>query len=299
MSLNYIKVKKMKDKKSALILEGGGVRGIFSAGVLDTFIDNNITFDAVVGVSAGALFGVNLLSGQKGRALRYNKKYNKDRRYMGIIPLIREGNIVNTDYAYRRVPYELDPFDNEAYKNSKTKMYAVTTEVETGEPAYLQITDVYEQMDTLRASGSLPIVSKPVMIDGRAYLDGGISDSIPYEWALDQGYDRVVVVLTRDINYRKKPSSKLMADIFLKKYPNIREDMLRRHENYNNKVERLIKLEQEKKVFVIRPSIPLSAGRLERDATKIQATYDCGKADAQREMSAMLEYMQRRKSGRF
>ena len=280
----------MNDKKTALILEGGGVRGIFSAGVLDVFLENNITFDMVVGVSAGALFGVNLLSGQKERALRYNKKYNKDRRYMGIIPLILEGNIVNTDYAYRRVPYELDPFDNEAYKNSATKMFAVVTNVETGEPEYLQVTDVYEQMDVLRASGSLPIVSKPVMIGEQAYLDGGVSDSIPYEWALEQGYERVVVVLTRDINYRKKPSSKLVADLFLKKYPKIRENMLNRHENYNNKVERLIKLEQEKKVFVIRPSVPLEAGRLERDAAKIQMTYDCGKADANREMKAMLEF---------
>lgn len=281
----------MNNQKTALILEGGGVRGIFTAGVLDVFLQNDIKFDAVVGVSAGALFGVNLLSGQSGRALRYNKKYNRDFRYMGLFPLLTEGNIVSTDYAYRRVPYELDPFDNENYMKADTDMYAVVTNVQTGEPEYLRITDVFKQMDALRASGSLPAVSKPVEVDGHLYLDGGVSDSIPFEWAFEQGYEKIVVVLTRDIDYRKKPTSKLVADIFLKKYPPIYEKMMVRHENYNRKVERLISLEQEKKVFIIRPTEPLVAGRLERNKDKIQMTYDQGQADAKAAMEHMKTYL--------
>ena len=162
--------------KIGLVLEGGAMRGMFTAGVLDTFLDNDIKMDSVVGVSAGALFGVNYLSGQKGRVIRYNKKFNKDKNYMGLRPLLREGNIVSTKYAYEDVPKTLDPFDDEAYKKSKVPFYAVVTNVATGNPEYIQIHSVFEQMDTLRASGSLPFVSKPVTIGKNQYLDGGIAD---------------------------------------------------------------------------------------------------------------------------
>ena len=173
--------------KIGLVLEGGAMRGMFTAGVLDTFLDNDIKMDSVVGVSAGALFGVNYLSGQKGRVIRYNKKFNKDKNYMGLRPLLREGNIVSTKYAYEDVPKTLDPFDDEAYKKSKVPFYAVVTNVATGNPEYIQIHSVFEQMDTLRASGSLPFVSKPVTIGKNQYLDGGIADSIPFEWLAGQG----------------------------------------------------------------------------------------------------------------
>lgn len=264
-------------KRSALILEGGGVRGIFSAGVLDSFLASNIEFDTVIGVSAGALFGVNFISKQSGRAVRYNKKFNKDFRYMGMYPLLMEGNIVSTDYAYVRVPRKLDPFDNETYKKSKTDMYAVVTNVDTGRPEYILVKDVFEQMDALRASGSLPMVSKPVEVDGKKYLDGGVSNSIPFEWAIENGYERIVVVLTRDIAYRKKPSPQLPLKMLLRKYPCIYEDMVVRHENYNQQIDKLEQLKKQGKVCVIRPTSPLSAGRLERDEKKIQETYDCGR----------------------
>ena len=172
--------------KIGLVLEGGAMRGMFTAGVLDTFLDNDIKMDSVVGVSAGALFGVNYLSGQKGRVIRYNKKFNKDKNYMGLRPLLREGNIVSTKYAYEDVPKTLDPFDDEAYKKSKVPFYAVVTNVATGNPEYIQIHSVFEQMDTLRASGSMPFVSKPVAIGDKKYLDGGIADSIPFEWLAGQ-----------------------------------------------------------------------------------------------------------------
>lgn len=278
-------------KKSALILEGGGVRGIFSAGVLDSFLQNNIEFDTLVGVSAGALFGVNFVSRQHGRAVRYNKKYNKDFRYMGLYPLIKEGNIVSTEYAYCDVPRKLEPFDNEAFKNSKTDMYAVTTNVRTGEAEYIKVDDVFEQMDILRASGSLPIVSKPVDINGEEYLDGGISDSIPFEWAIEREYERIVVVLTRDIEYRKKPSSKLMLNMMKKKFPRIYEQMKLRHVNYNEKIEKLKELEEQGRVFVIRPIKPIEAGRLERDERKIQSSYDDGVNVANEMMAGLKKYL--------
>ena len=168
--------------KTGLVLEGGAMRGMYTAGVLDIMLDHQIHFDGIIGVSAGALFGVNYLSGQRGRVIRYNKKYNGNRDYMGLLPLLREGNIVSTRYAYDRVPKLYDVFDNETYKanTAQTPFYAVVTNMKTGEPEYMQVEDVFAQMDVLRASGSMPFVSHPVEIGGRQYLDGGVADSIPF-----------------------------------------------------------------------------------------------------------------------
>lgn len=193
----------MSDERCALVLEGGAMRGMYTAGVLDCFMDHDISFDAVIGVSAGALFGVNLLSKQRGRVIRYNKRFNSDKNYMGIRPLLREKNIVSTKYAYDTVPRELDPFDDEEYKKSDIPFYAVVTNIRTGKPEYVQIKSVFDQMDVLRASGSMPVVSKPVKLGHEWYLDGAVTDSIPYEHMLDMGYDRVVVVLTKPADYIK------------------------------------------------------------------------------------------------
>ena len=165
--------------KTGLVLEGGAMRGMYTAGVLDTFLDAGISVDGVVGVSAGALFGVNYLSGQKGRVIRYNKRFNGDKNYMGLRPLLREGNLFSTHYAYERVPRELDPFDDETFQASRIPFYAVVTDTATGEPEYIRIQSAFAQMDTLRASGSMPFVSRPGKIGHREYLDGVIGDSIP------------------------------------------------------------------------------------------------------------------------
>lgn len=277
--------------KVGLVLEGGAMRGMFTCGVIDTFLEQEIAFDGIVGVSAGALFGVNYVSGQKGRALRYNKKFNGMPNYMGVRPLLKEGNIVNTEFAYEKVPRSLDPFDNEAYMASPVDFYAVMTDVFTGRPVYEKITDVFEQMDTLRASGSMPMVSKPVPIKGRQYLDGGISDSIPYKWMADQGYDKIVVVLTRDINYEKKPFSKAMAKVFLRKYPKIAECMLKRHEEYNRSIANLRVLEKEGKVFVLRPSSPITISKMEKDPDKLQQVYDLGCRDCKKQLEALKVFL--------
>ena len=166
--------------KTGLLLEGGGMRGLYTAGILDVFMENNIKIDGIIGVSAGALFGMNYKSKQKGRVLRYNKKYAKNRDYMGVYSLLTTGNIMNEDFCFNRIVNELDPVDFETYRNSPIEFYAVVTNVETGKPEYIKLDDLEnkESLEYLRASGSMPFVSKPVIINNKKYLDGGISDSI-------------------------------------------------------------------------------------------------------------------------
>lgn len=274
-----------------LVLEGGAMRGMYTTGVLDQMIEHEIELDQVIGVSAGALFGVNFLSGQKGRAIRYNKRYNQDKDYLGLRPLLREGNIVSTEYAYERVPYKLDPFDDEAFKKAKAPFYAVVTNIETGKPEYIEIKSVFEQMDVLRASGSMPFVSKPVKIDGQTYLDGGITDSIPFEWLLHHGCDKIVVILTRDITYRKKPMSKAATNFYRFSYPNIVKPLRARHAMYNLSVEKLLQLEKEGKAYIIRPSEPITIGRIETDSEKLQAVYDLGVRDITAQMDGLRDFI--------
>lgn len=275
-----------------MVLEGGAMRGMYTAGVLDVLMEQNISADQIVGVSAGALFGVNYVSGQKGRAIRYNKRFDSDPDYLGIRPLLREGNIVSTEYAYHRVPRELDPFDNAAYQQKGTPFYAVVTNIRTGKPEYIRISDVFAQMDVLRASGSMPLVSRPVAIGGERYLDGGISDSVPFAWMAEQGCGKLIVVLTRDASYRKKPASRAMA-LYRLRRPKVAELLLNRHTRYNADLDKLRQWEVEGKAFVIRPSQPITIRSLESDPDKLQSVYDLGTADAEKSLDALKEYLNR------
>lgn len=277
--------------KIGLVLEGGAMRGMYTAGVLDAFLDKDIRFDGIIGVSAGALFGVNYLSRQRGRVIRYNKRFNGDKNYMGLRPLLREGNLVSTPYAYGEVPRKLDAFDDAAFMASGVPFYAVVTDVATGKPAYLQVTSVFDQMDTLRASGSMPFVSRPVTIGERQYLDGGISDSIPFVWMARQGYDRLVVILTRDLHYRKKPLPRALVKLGLHGSPALAEALSHRHEAYNRAVEELAQWEKDGRAFVVRPSRPLTIHRMERDPRKLQAVYDLGLRDARACLPRLAGYL--------
>lgn len=272
----------MSETKTALVLEGGAMRGMYTAGVLDCFMDHGICFDAVIGVSAGALFGVNLLSKQRGRVIRYNKRFNGDKNYMGIRPLLKEKNIVSTKYAYDIVPRELDPFDDEEYKKSDIPFYAVVTNVKTGKPEYVQIKSVFEQMDVLRASGSMPIVSKPVKLGHEWYLDGAVTDSIPYEKMLEMGYDRVVVVLTKPVDYVKKPMPKLFTSIYKRRFPRFYEAFSNRYIMYNAQLERLKELEKQGVARVLRPSEHIKVSKVEKDPDKLESLYQLGIRDAER-----------------
>lgn len=276
---------------TGMVLEGGAMRGMYTAGVLDAMMDAGIDVDQIVGVSAGALFGVNYFSGQRGRVIRYNKRFNPDPDYLGLRPLLREGNIVSTPYAYERVPHELDPFRDDVFRASGRTFHAVVTNVHTGQPEYVQISSVFEQMDVLRASGSMPLVSRPVQLGENAYLDGGISDSIPYRWLSEQGCEKMIVVLTRDASYRKKPvPSAIRLPLF--RYPKVAEQMINRHLRYQECLETLRQWEKAGRVFVIRPSRPITIGTIEKNPAKLQAVYDLGQADAAAVMEKLQQYLQ-------
>ena len=278
--------------KTGLVLEGGAMRGMYTAGVLDVFMEQGITFDGVIGVSAGALFGVNLLSKQAGRVIRYNKRFNADPDYLGLRPLLRTGNIVDTDYAYNRVPRTLDVFDDETYRASGVPFYAVVTNVETGEPEYIKVDSVFEQMDVLRASGSMPFVSRPVEINGKKYLDGAITDSIPFAKFIEMGYDKLVVVLTKPAGYVKKPMSKpLIRLVYGGGYPKFAKKVRDRHEMYNRSITRLRELEQEGKALVLRPSQHVKISRIEKHPEKLQALYDVGVGDAKEKETQIRQFL--------
>lgn len=277
--------------KVGLVLEGGAMRGMYTAGVLDMFLENNIDVDEIVGVSAGVLFGVNFLSKQKGRAVRYNKKYAKDKRYMGVRSLIKTGNIINSDFAYYEVSFKLDIFDEETYKKSKTNFYAVVTNVESGKSEYIKVDKPLEQMEVLKATSAMPFVSKIIKLDGKEYLDGCITDSIPLEKCQSLGCDKIIVVLTRPIDYRKKKSNELFSKLMYKKYPNLIKAINSRYLKYNQTVENIIKLEKNKEIFVIRPSQTIKIKRIERDENKLQEMYDLGVNDCKNRLQELKNYL--------
>lgn len=265
--------------KTGLILAGGAMRGMYTAGVLDIFLDSGIKVDGVIGISAGAVFGVNFLSRQRGRVIRYNKRFNGDRNYMGIKPLLRTGNIVDTKYAYHIVPEELDRFDDEAFKASGIPFYAGITSVETGKAELIKIDSVFEQMDVLRASASMPFVSRAVALNGQHYLDGDIADGLPYRKMFDMGYDRLIVVLTREAGYQKKPVSPGMVRMRYGRHKEFAAALLSRHERYNRSVKELLRLQKKGHVHVIAPSEPITIGRIEKDPDRLEDVYVLGLRD--------------------
>ena len=277
--------------KIGLVLEGGAMRGLYTAGVLDVFLDKDIKVTDILGVSAGAVFGVNYKSNQRGRTLRYNLKYLNDKRYMSINSLIKTGNLVNKEFAYYTLPRELDIFDEKTYEDNNINFYAVITNMETGKPEYVEIDNAEEKIEVLRASSSMPFLSKPVLINNNSYLDGGISDSIPVLKAMEMGCDKVIVVLTRPIEYRKKKRNSFLIKMFYKKYPNLINTMVNRYKNYNNTVEEIIKLEEEGKIFVIRPSRLVDIKRVEKDPKKLQEMYDLGVSDTISRIEELKNYL--------
>ena len=274
-----------------LVLEGGGLRGLYTVGVLDIFMDNDIRVDGIIGVSAGALFGVNYPSKQRGRGLRYNLKYAKDPRYMSFRSLIKTGNIVGKEFAYYEVPFKLDVFDEETFEKSGVDFYAVVTNVETGKPEYIKVDNLREQMEVFRATSSMPIVSKIVEVDGKKYLDGGCSDSIPVKKCIEMGYDKVVVVLTRPLDYRKKDENGALNALWYRKYPEFVKTLNNRPNDYNKTVEEIIELEKQGKIFVIRPSETVPIKRIEHDPVVMQKMYDLGVEDSKKQIEALKEYL--------
>lgn len=278
--------------KIGLALEGGAMRGLYTAGVLDIMLDNGIKADTVIGTSAGVLFGVNYASGQRGRALRYNKKYAPKGCYMGIRSLLTTGNIINKKFAYYDLPSKLDVFDEAAFEASEIEFYATVTNVETGEAEYIRITDCFKQIEVMRATAAMPYVSKIVEYDGKKYLDGGVADSIPVEKCIAMGCDKVIVVLTRPVEYRKGKTSPRLADLMYgKKYPKAAARINSRPDEYNACLEKIADMEKRGEIFVIRPSRTVKVKHIERDTDKLQAIYDLGAADCAEKMEELKAYL--------
>ena len=279
--------------KKGLVLEGGALRGLFTMGVLDTFLDNGITFDGAVGVSAGVAFGCNFKSEQNGRAIRYNKRFNKDWHFKGWRSLITTGDLFGADFCYNRIPNELDPFDRETFQNNKMDFWAVATDCDTGEAVYHKLTDGGDDdMLWIRASASMPLASRPVEINGRKYLDGGLADSIPLEFMQKQGFDRNVVILTQPINYVKS-AYKTILTVPLKNMPNIADTVKNRHIMYNAQTA-YVKAQAEKgNTLIIFPPEPLNIGSLERDQNEMQRVYDTGIKTAEENLEKVISFFER------
>ena len=281
---------KNNNNEVALVLEGGAMRGLYTAGVLDVFMENYIKVNTIFGVSAGALFGINYKSGQIGRALRYNLKYAHDKRYMGMYSLITTGDIMNREFCFNKLVYELDPLDFETYNNSEVKFYAVVTNVETGLAEYIEINDATKDMEYLRASGSMPFVSNLVEINGNKYLDGAVADPIPYKKALDMGYEKIIVIQTRPADYIKS-KSRLPYGLVYKKYPEFVKTAKSAYINYNETLDLIRKYEKEGKIIVLRPSEKIKMRRVEKNLSKLQAIYDVGVKDCNNNLSRIKEYI--------
>ena len=277
-----------------MTLEGGSLRGLFTAGVLDVFMENDIEIDEIVGVSAGALFGVNYFSNQKGRVIRYTKKYSGDKRYMSLSSLILTGNYINKNFAFYKVTKELDIFDNEEFKKANKKYYAVVTNIETGKPEYLKIESPVDQLEILRATSAIPLVSKIIKINNKKYLDGGVSDSIPVYYN-KENYNKNIVILTQPLNYKKKPLSKskeMLIKLKYHKYPNLINIMLNRYKRYNKLLEEIKDMEEKGEIFVIRPSKNLNIKINESNKDKLDEIYNVGKKVAKEKIKDLKKYLE-------
>lgn len=279
--------------KTALILEGGAMRGMFTCGVLDVLMGEGVAFDAAAGISAGAVFGCNYKSGQAGRAIRYNKRYCGDPRYCSIRSLLATGDLYGADFCYRQLPDELDVFDRQAFRENPMAFYVGATDVRTGECVYHACMDGgAEDMLWMRASASMPMVSRPVEIRGRALLDGGISDAVPFAFMEGRGYRRNVIVLTQPKGYRKAPAAaQPLARLLLWRTPGVAQAMAARHEMYNRQMEALDAREASGAALVIRPPEPLGIRRTEKRPEELERVYRIGVREGERRLEEVKAFL--------
>ena len=279
--------------KTGLVLEGGAMRGLFTAGILDVLLEADVAFDGVVGVSAGAAFGINFVSRQLGRTIRYNKRFVHEWRYCSIRSWLTTGDLFGAEFAYHVVPEQLDPFDCETFEQSKTAYHLVCTDVRTGKAVYQQLNKGgHETYDWVRASASMPMVSKPVRIGEHLLLDGGVADSIPLAYFENEGYERNVVILTQPEGYIKG-HNKLMPlmRIALRNYPAMVHALDVRHVMYNQQLELVRQRELEGKALVIRPTEKLDIGHISHDPDEMQAVYDIGRKEGKKQLERIQEFL--------
>ncbi|MEE1144081.1 MAG: patatin family protein [Acutalibacteraceae bacterium] len=278
---------------TGLVLEGGGMRGMFTAGILDVMMENGILFDGLIGVSAGAAFGCNYKSNQIGRSIRYNIKYCKDKRYCSMYSLIKTGDMFGADFCYHELPERLDKFDYDAFSTNPTAFYVVCTDVSTGKPIYKQIKSAdYNEMEWIRASASLPLVSRIVEADGKKLLDGGLVDSIPLEYFQSIGYEKNVVVLTQPDGYVKKPNkASRIVKMQYRKYPNLIKAVEERHLMYNAQLRYVKDAEKSGNTFVIKPDSVLSIGRIEHNPDNLKRVYEIGRSLMEKQLPKLKEFL--------
>ena len=276
----------------ALVLEGGAKRGIYTAGVLDVLLENNLIADGVIGVSAGAIHGASYVSGQIGRSIRYYMKHSNNYKFMSLLNWFLRGNVVDTKFCYYELPEILDPFDHKTFENSKTKFYAVCSNIETGKSEYIHCTELRRSITYLRASASLPVFSKIVDIDGKKLLDGGICDSIPLKASKDMGFDKNLVVLTRPLGYKKKKSKFLRFTKWVyRKFPNFAKAIENRPDMYNKQLEFVEnEAKNSQNTLVIRPSVDLGVKHMEKDLNKVKMMYELGRNDALNILSELKKF---------
>lgn len=279
--------------KSGLVLEGGAMRGLFTAGVIDVWMTAGITFDGLVGVSAGACFGCNYKSRQPGRVIRYNKRLAKDPRYCSWRSLLKTGDLFNVDFCYREIPFELDPFDVAAYEANPMEFHLSVTDCATGKPVYRRL----DRADAaafrwIQASASMPLVSRPVAIGGHEYLDGGLSDGIPLAYFERMGFDRNVVVTTRPHGYRKFASWKVaLTKVFLRRYPAVYRALATRHEWYNRTLEYIDRRVADGAALLVCPEAPLPIARVCHDPEAMQRVYDLGRTAGEKALASVKEFL--------
>lgn len=281
--------------KAALVLEGGALRGMYTSGVLDTFLKNNMEFECVAGVSAGALNAMSYISKQPGRSAKINLEYCDDPRYIGRKAFIKNKGIIGYDYLFGDISENKVPFDYKAFENTNQRFIIVTTNCEKAETEYLERGNCNDLFKAAQASSSMPLASAMVEINNNYYLDGAVTTSIPVKWALEQGYEKVVVVLTRDKTYRKPMMSNKMKKLYklaYHKYPKLIEKLNTMPERYNKLQDEIIDLEKEGKIFIIRPEKEVTVSRLEKDKEKLENLYKEGIAEAEKNLDALKEYLE-------
>lgn len=271
------------DGKTSLILEGGGMRGVFTCGVLDNFMDRGIHFPFTVGVSAGACNGLSYMSGQRGRAKASNIDLMAEHNYIGLKYLLKQGCIMDFKLLFEDFPEKIIPYDYPAYFRNPDRFVMVTTNCLTGKAEYFEEkSSAARVMDIVRASSSLPFVTRITPVDGVPMLDGGIADSIPVEYARSQGYTKNVIVLTRNRGYRKSEKPNPFIPLFYREYPELQKAIKDRNMKYNRTMELIEKLEDSPDVIVIRPEKPIEVGRMEKDTARLTALYEEGYSLADR-----------------
>lgn len=280
--------------KTGLVLEGGALRGLYSAGIFDVLLENQIKFDGLIGVSAGAAFGCNYKSGQAGRVIRYSKRFAKDWRYCSLRSLFKTGDLFGGEFDYHYMPEKLDIFDIESFEKNPMEYYAVCTDLETGEAVYKKLMKYsYEFCEWIRASASMPLVSRIVNINGQKLLDGGITDSIPLSYFQSLGYEKNIVVLTQPDGYQKKPNSLMpLMKWQLRKYPNFLKAAANRHLMYNEQLKYVEEQEKAGNILVFRPKIKLPINHITSDKNLMQEVYDLGKLQAEERIDEVKKFLQ-------